>query len=152
MQINAMSTIIAINQESVHSCLLSLIVDSSHASPLPRVFNGVDENDVVSGYVEAAVMRIRCTRVLAWSVAAEYARAVGRPELGVDVHASQGIGEVGDLVEPEFGAVLVRPLSADAGGGQRGVRKHVRVVVRPRDALLGAVLVGRLQLRYHVFR
>jgi hypothetical protein len=56
-QINAMAAVVAIDKDSKHVLLSILrILQMAHSCPLPRVFNGVCEDNVVSSDVEAAVL------------------------------------------------------------------------------------------------
>ena len=55
VQIDAMSTSIAVNEDVLEACCCLVGIEVSHASVLPGVLNGIDEDDVVSCDVDTAV-------------------------------------------------------------------------------------------------
>ena len=54
-EVDAVSAVVAVDVDGLHSSLTSLILDLGKTSVLPRVFNGVGKHDLVTSDVEATV-------------------------------------------------------------------------------------------------
>lgn len=78
MKINAVTTVSAVNHFCVKSWVIRWVV-VTHARPLPGVFFGVCEENVVPFDVSSAVELVRVVR-LCYKLFTEYARTVIRPE------------------------------------------------------------------------
>jgi hypothetical protein len=98
--------VVAVNVDSLHSNLTSLILDLGQTSVLPRFFNGVGKHDLVTSDVEATVPLI---------VEVDSGRANGviedvlaplKPERRIQEARSHGDDRVGDLEPAEFGTDL----------------------------------------------
>ena len=101
-----MSAVVAVDVHGLHSCLSSLILDLGETGVLPRVFNCISENDLVTSDVEATIPLV---------VEADSGRANGviedvfaplKPESRIQEVRSHGNDGVGCLEPAELGADL----------------------------------------------
>ena len=101
-----MSAVVAVNVDSLHSSLTSLILDLGQTSVLPRVFNGVGKHDFLTSDVEAAIPLV---------VEADSGRGNGvikdvlaplKPEGRIQKVRSHGDNSVGCLEPAELGTDL----------------------------------------------
>jgi uncharacterized membrane protein YeiH len=55
VEVNTVSAVVAVDVNGLHSSLSSLILDLGETGVLPRVFNCIGENDLVTSDVEATI-------------------------------------------------------------------------------------------------
>ena len=105
-----MTAILTVDQNRNHILLSCRVVDLSHACILPRIFDSISENDILSGDIKATIsidviLDFRFSNRLT-----ENCLAVGDPIRFVNELGPHGMIRVSHLEPSEFGAVLPGPL------------------------------------------
>ena len=117
LEVNAMSACLAVNPLSFHGSLAGEgVLELDHTGVLPWVFTSVQEVDVVSFDVEAAIEAVDLSDGGRRCEITEDFSAVILPVVIVKGNGSHWVETVGDLEPAELGAVLVGPLSACFAG------------------------------------
>lgn len=107
-----MSTVLAIDQHGLHAALSSGIMNVSHASILPGVFDGVGKVDLATLDVEATPLLIDPAHIWRANIIGEDILAEGEPVVRSKELRAHGEDCIGNLEPPEFSADLPHPLTA----------------------------------------
>lgn len=111
LEVLAVTAVIAVNKVGNKVLLFGGVSDGAHASVLPRVFDVVNEVDVVSDNVETSILINVVLSIWLTKLLAKHSRAVGDPVIFADVFGSHWILGSGLLEPSELCAVLPSPLS-----------------------------------------
>lgn len=126
------------------------VIDSSHASILPRVFNGVDKLDVLALDVKTSVLVNVVLDVWLSELLSEDSRAVRNPVIMSNSLGSHSILSLRNLEPSEFSAVLPSPLSHVVVDIVGNVLKRLSVVLAKEHSLSLSVLHENWQLLLRV--
>jgi hypothetical protein len=104
-------TVVAIDENCLAVVLKGGIVDGSHAGILPRVLDGIGEDDVRALNVQGTIVSVGSVDVGFRILSAEDVSTERSPILRSDELGSHGMLRVGDLEPAELCANLPGPLS-----------------------------------------
>ena len=139
-----MAAVSTLDVDGPHVFLHGRVVDLGHASVLPRVLTGSQEEDVLSLDIEASKVLVGLLHSREFDVLGENSLAVVNPELGLERLRAHRVLVVRDLEPCELGAVLVGPLSnvlVDVNGGVS--ESHGVIFVGANTLLNGVCAEGR---------
>jgi hypothetical protein len=146
VEVNTVCAVVAVDVHSLHSSLSSLILDLGKTCVLPRVFNGIGENDLISSDVEAAIPLVvevdsRRTNSLIEDVLAEL-KPIGR----IQEVRSHGDNRVRFLEPAELGTHLVHPLTLILINVIGNILEDITVGISDVSVALNSILVEYREL------
>jgi len=105
-----MATVLTVNQHSSHSRLGCWVVDLSHTSILPGIFNGISKDYVGAFDLHTTIDHIGHIH-LRDDLSIENSLTVSIPEIIIDQVRSHRMLRVGHLIPSKLSAILISPLS-----------------------------------------
>jgi hypothetical protein len=146
VEVNTVSTVVAVDVHGLHSSLSSLILDLCQTGILPRVFNCIGENDLVTSDVEATIPLVvevdrgRANGVIE-DVLAEF-KPIGR----IQEVRSHGDNRVWFLEPAKLCAYLVHPLTLILINVVGSIFEYITVGISDVSVALNSILVEDREL------
>ena len=145
-----MATVLAIDQDRHHIFLGNSVINLSHTSVLPRILDGICEDNILACDLKAAVsLDVIVDSGLSDGVT-EDGLAVGNPVTFIDELRPHRVLLVGHLEPSELCAVLPSPLSHVVLVVHLGVGQRHSIILIKGCALLVTVLLDDRELKAHV--
>lgn len=145
-----MATVLTVDQDRHHIFLGNSVINLSHTSVLPRILDGICEDNVFACDLEATVSLDVIVYCGLSDGVSEDGLAVGDPVTLIDELRPHGMLLIGHLEPSEFCAVLPSPLSHVVLVVHLGVGKRNSIILIKGCALLVAILLDDRELKAHV--